>query len=100
MPVVVKEALAMEVPVVATDVVGLPEVVQPGWGTLVPPHEPRALATALAAELARPLDERQERGRAGREFVSARFTTARQVAAVQRLIDEVAGQRRSAAPRM
>jgi glycosyltransferase involved in cell wall biosynthesis len=100
MPVVVKEALAMEVPVVATDVVGLPEVVQPGWGTLVPPHDPPALAAALAAELGRPLDERRARGRAGREFVRARFTTAQQVAAVQRLIDEVAGQRRSAASRM
>jgi glycosyltransferase involved in cell wall biosynthesis len=87
MPVVVKEALAMEVPVVATDVVGLPEVVRPEWGTLVPPHDPAALADALAAELARPPAERRVRGRAGREFVRDRFSARAQVQAVQRLID-------------
>src|SRR5438270_8932554 len=32
MPVVVKEALAMEVPVVGFDEVGMPEMVEPGWG--------------------------------------------------------------------
>src|SRR3712207_2725959 len=34
-PVVVKEALAMEVPVVASDAVGLPEIVRPEFGRLV-----------------------------------------------------------------
>jgi glycosyltransferase involved in cell wall biosynthesis len=69
MPVVVKEALAMEVPVVATDEVGLPEVVRPEWGALVAPHDPDALARALRAELDRPVAERAARGRAGRAFV-------------------------------
>ncbi len=36
MPVVVKETLAMEVPVVASDEVGLPELVRDGWGRLLP----------------------------------------------------------------
>jgi glycosyltransferase involved in cell wall biosynthesis len=87
MPVVVKEALAMEVPVVATDTVGLPEVVKPGWGTLVAPHDPQALAGALAAELDRPLEERRARGRAGRDFVRERFSAQAQVDAIQGLID-------------
>lgn len=71
MPVIVKEALAMEVPVVATDEVGLPEVVREEWGVLVPPRDPQALAAALGAELARPVRERIARGRAGRAFVLA-----------------------------
>jgi len=71
MPVVVKEALAMEVPVVVTDVAGLPEVVRPQWGTVLPAHDPAGLARGLAAELDRPVAERAARGAAGREFVLA-----------------------------
>lgn len=69
MPVVVKEALAMEVPVVATDEVGLPEVVRPGWGRLVPPRDSAALAAAIRELLELPAGERAAMGRAGREFV-------------------------------
>jgi glycosyltransferase involved in cell wall biosynthesis len=69
MPVVVKEALAMEVPVVASDEVGLPELVRPGWGRLVPPGDEAALAAAIAELLELPAAERAAMGRAGREFV-------------------------------
>jgi colanic acid/amylovoran biosynthesis glycosyltransferase len=69
MPVVVKEALAMEVPVVATDEVGLPEVVRPEWGRLVPPRESETLAAAIGELLELPAARRAEMGRAGREFV-------------------------------
>ena len=69
MPVVVKEALAMEIPVVATDEVGLPEVVREGWGRLVPPHDPEALAGAIDELLALPPEERARMGGAGRAFV-------------------------------
>jgi len=69
MPVVVKEALAMEVPVVASDEVGLPEVVRPEWGRLVPPGEPVALARAINELVTLPRDRRAQMGRAGREFV-------------------------------
>ncbi|HEY3020072.1 MAG TPA: glycosyltransferase [Solirubrobacteraceae bacterium] len=69
MPVVVKEALAMEVCVVASDVAGLPEIVRPPWGRLVPPADPGALAAAIEAMLARPPAERAAAGRAGRAHV-------------------------------
>jgi glycosyltransferase involved in cell wall biosynthesis len=65
MPVVVKEALAMEIAVVATEEVGLPEVVKPGWGRLVPPHDPAALAAALDEVLAMPASDRVGMGRGG-----------------------------------
>jgi glycosyltransferase involved in cell wall biosynthesis len=69
MPVVVKEALAMELPVVASDEVGLPEVVRPEWGRLVPPGDVDALAAAIRELLALPPERRAEMGRAGRRFV-------------------------------
>jgi glycosyltransferase involved in cell wall biosynthesis len=71
LPLVVGEALAMEVPVIASDMVGLPEVVMQPWGMVVPPGDARALADALATLLALPAGERAARGRSGREFVVA-----------------------------
>lgn len=69
MPVVVKEAMAMELLVVASDEVGLPECVRPPWGRLVPPGDAEALAAALEAALALPPAARAEAGAAGREWV-------------------------------
>jgi glycosyltransferase involved in cell wall biosynthesis len=68
-PTVVKEALAMEVPVVGSSEVGMPEVVTDGWGRLVPPGDPAALADALEEVLSLPYEERLRMGRRGREFV-------------------------------
>ena len=71
LPVVVGEALAMEVPVIASDFVALPEIVREPWGIVVPPGDARALADALARLLAEPARKRAERGQAGRAFVVA-----------------------------
>lgn len=69
MPVVVKEAMAMEVPVVASDEVGLPEIVREPFGRLVAPGDPAALARALAELLRLTAVQRAQLGRAGREHV-------------------------------
>jgi colanic acid/amylovoran biosynthesis glycosyltransferase len=69
MPVVVKEAMAMELCIVASDEVGLPELVQPPWGRLAPPHDPEALAAAITDVLSLGKAERADAGRAGRTFV-------------------------------
>ena len=69
MPVVVKEAMALELPVVASDLVGLPEIVREPWGRLVAAGDPAALAAALAAVLELPRDERAAAGAAGRAWV-------------------------------
>jgi len=67
------EAMACELPVVATSVGGLPEVVADGsTGLLAPPSDPDALAEAII-RLARDVDLRTQMGRAGRARVKDRF---------------------------
>lgn len=73
MPVIVKEAMAMELPVVASDDFGIPEMVTPDSGVLVPRDDPRALADALIRVLALPPEGRAAMGRAGREVATTRF---------------------------
>ncbi|MDX6636633.1 MAG: colanic acid/amylovoran biosynthesis glycosyltransferase [Solirubrobacterales bacterium] len=87
MPVVVKEALAMEVPVVASDEVGLPEVVQTGWGRLAAPGDAESLAGALAELLVLPGAERAAMGRSGREFVIASCSLERETRKLTGLIE-------------
>jgi colanic acid/amylovoran biosynthesis glycosyltransferase len=70
MPVVVKEALAMEVPVVVSDEVGLPEIARPEFARIVPPGDAAALAAAIAELLALTPEQRAAMGRAGRAFVA------------------------------
>ncbi len=86
MPVVVKEALAMEIPVVASDEVGLPELVRPEWGRLVPPGDPERLAAALAELLELPVAERAAMGRAGRRWVLETCSVDAEAERLSRLI--------------
>lgn len=74
LPVVALEALALERPLVATEVGGTPSVVvdgQTGW--LVPPEDEDALAKAIVASLRDP-EEAARRARAGRKRVEERFS--------------------------
>lgn len=74
------EAMAAELPVVATRVGGSPEVVVDGrTGLLVPPSDPAALAAALLEVWGDP-DRRRAMGRAGRERVEAHFDVRKMVA--------------------
>jgi glycosyltransferase involved in cell wall biosynthesis/GT2 family glycosyltransferase len=86
MPVAVKEAMAMEVPVVASDEVGLPELVRPPWGRLVPPRDAKALAAAIAELLALPSEERVAMGRAGRAHVIEHANVERETAKLAALL--------------
>ncbi len=74
MPLVILEAMAAAVPVVASRVSGIPEVVVDGeTGWLVPPEEPCQLAAALRAVLGGG-GEAVRRGAAGRRRVEREFT--------------------------
>ena len=72
----VLEAMLASRPVVASAVSSIPELVADGeTGVLVPPDDPDALASAVAALLQEP--ERAERlGRAGRERARSEFSVA------------------------
>lgn len=71
------EAMACALPVVATRVGGLPEIVDEQVGALVPPRDPDALAASVAALLTDPL--REEKGRTARARVVERWSNDRLV---------------------
>jgi colanic acid/amylovoran biosynthesis glycosyltransferase len=72
-PVVLMEAMASAVPVVATAISGIPELVEDGsTGLLVPPREVEPLADALQ-HLASDEETRRRVGLAGREKVLREF---------------------------
>ena len=77
------EAMALEVPVVATTVGGPAEIVEDGReGFLVAPREPRAWADAVRRVLANG-EQAAAMGHAGRLRVERAFTIAQHVGAVQ-----------------
>jgi glycosyltransferase involved in cell wall biosynthesis len=74
LPGVLRESLAMEIPVVATDVGGNREVVLDGQtGCLIPSHDPAALARAILGLLRNPESARRL-GQQGRRFVEQNFS--------------------------
>jgi len=78
-PAVLKEAMAVGRPVVATSIGGAAEIVRNGeTGLLVPPGDPAALARAIREILLRP-DRGRAMGIRGRERVRAEFTQDRMV---------------------
>ncbi|MBI3607874.1 MAG: glycosyltransferase [Nitrospirae bacterium] len=83
------EAMAMQVPVVASDVGGLSEVIEHGkTGFLVPPRDPLALAEAIETLICSPA-LRVEMGRRGRQRVEQYFSLEKNVASTKALYDEL-----------
>ncbi|MBI4610685.1 MAG: glycosyltransferase family 4 protein [Candidatus Rokubacteria bacterium] len=83
------QALATEIPVVASSVGGVPEVLEHEvTGLLVPSGDPQRLAAALLATLREP-ELARRRAKAGRELVEARFSRARTVDRMVALYDEL-----------
>ena len=89
LPNVVLEAMAAGLPVIATAVGGVPELIQDGVnGLLVPPREPKALSEAISRLLS---DEglRRRLGRAGRERAVREFSFYRLINVLTKLYTEV-----------
>jgi glycosyltransferase involved in cell wall biosynthesis len=81
----IREALACERPVVATDLAGMPELVVDGeTGLLVPPRDPAALAGAIL-RLAGDPTLAQAIARAGRKRVDAHFSLGAKLDATEAL---------------
>jgi glycosyltransferase involved in cell wall biosynthesis len=73
MPLAVGEAMAMEKPVVATDVGGVGELVG-DTGMVVPARNPEALAKAMIGVMQQNCEERCTRGRAARDRIVNTFS--------------------------
>lgn len=94
------EAMAAGLPVVATDVGGIPELVADGHtGRLVPPGDPAALGRALLDLLDHP-DRAVQFGRAGREWIERTCSFDRMVRAFETLyLSELEARHAAASPR-
>ncbi len=83
------EAMAAGLPVVASNVGGLPEIVQDGeTGWLVPPGDPQELAGQLRRLLLHP-EERWRMGSQGHVYARTHFSEERMAAQIAEIYDEL-----------
>jgi sugar transferase (PEP-CTERM/EpsH1 system associated) len=93
LPIALLEAMAAGLPVVATRVGGVPEVVVDGaTGLLVPPRAPEALSKAILKLLQDP-DLRQKMGQAGQERVREYFSVERMVEETEALYERLLAEK-------
>ncbi|RIH89743.1 GDP-mannose-dependent alpha-(1-6)-phosphatidylinositol monomannoside mannosyltransferase [Meiothermus luteus] len=94
MPMVLLEAAAVGLPIVATDVGGNREVVEQGEnGLLVSPKDSSRLAMAMRALMERPAEERTRMGQAGRALVLQRYDLQRIIQRWEDLYQELLSQK-------
>ena len=95
LPNVMLEAMAAGIPVVATSVNGVPEVIEDGvCGYLIPPKSTRHIESALRALLGN-WARAEEIGEAGRRRVESKFTVERMVDRVERVFRNAVLRKRS-----
>jgi glycosyltransferase involved in cell wall biosynthesis len=88
LPVVLMEAMAMELPCATTHIAGIPELIRDGVdGLLVPPSDRDALVTALA-RLMDDAELRQRMGKSGRARVVEHYDLRRSVERLARIFAE------------
>lgn len=89
-----REALAVETPVIGTRLEGVPELIADGeTGLLVPPRNPEALGQAILRMVENPARARAM-ARAGRKRVEAGFSTAAKVLRTEALYRRLLEERR------
>jgi glycosyltransferase involved in cell wall biosynthesis len=93
LPLTIIEAMLAERPVVATDVGGVPELLETGrTGVIVPSEDAPALATAITGLVTDPAG-RERIGREARAAALEHFTPEAMRAGYEALYDELAGRR-------
>ncbi|MDG1286205.1 MAG: glycosyltransferase [Rickettsiales bacterium] len=78
-PVIIKEAMAMGLPIVSTEFMGIPNMVAPENGILVPPGNRKALGQALFQIWDKPEAELFKMGENGRERCLQEFHIQKQI---------------------
>jgi len=97
-PQVVLQAMAMERPVVASPIGGIPEVVHPETtGLLCPPGDAEAFAGAIERLLSDPAF-RDRLGAAGRDLVLSRYSVAAMCERTEAFYERLAGKQASRRP--
>jgi len=88
-----REALAVETPVVATDIEGHPELIVEGeTGLLVPPRNPEAMAQAILRVVENPT-RAQAMARAGRKRVETLFSMTQKIQRTEALYQRLLAER-------
>ncbi len=88
-----REALAVETPVIGTNLEGIPELIADGeTGLLVPPRNPEALAQAILRMLENPT-RAKAMARAGRKRVEDRFSMAIKIRRTEALYERLLAAR-------
>lgn len=91
LPVVLLEAMSLGIPVVATNVAGVPEIItDEETGLLVPPGDVDALARGMDRLLCAP-DFAAPMAKRGQESVTSRFTRQRMLAEMREIYSELLG---------
>ncbi len=86
-PVALMEAMALEVPCIATNVMGVPELIRPGIeGILVPPSDIDGFTAAIGEFIDNP-QLRERYGKWSRKRVVERYDIRRNIAAMSDILD-------------
>ena len=92
LPTVALESLAVETPIVCTDVGGVREIVDDGRsGFIVAPRNPEALASAMSAMMACPEEARRGMGAVGRKHIEDNFALDRVLGCWSGLLNDLVG---------
>jgi glycosyltransferase involved in cell wall biosynthesis len=95
LPTVLMEAMAAQKAIIASNVGGIPEMIQDGLnGRLLPPGDVRALAAACA-QLADDSALRNAWGTAGQAICREKFNIEQQIASLENLYNSLIGTRQS-----
>jgi glycosyltransferase involved in cell wall biosynthesis len=93
LPSVLIEAMALNVPIIATDVVGTRDMLRSGAGLSIPPSNAQALAEATIALLGQP-KMREELTRTAAALARDRWSVERMVGQTGKLYEELASKGR------
>ncbi len=89
-PLVCKEAMALGIPVISSNIMGLPEIVNDECGRLIAPEDSQALAQAILWLQQRSAHQRHRMAIKGRQRVERLFCHHQQAAQLSALIERLA----------
>ncbi|CAM2858268.1 glycosyltransferase [Moritella viscosa] len=89
-PLVLKEAMAVGIPVITTDLMGCKEIVAPGTGLIVKQKNTQALSQAITEFINYPAEKRQDMGRLARLNIENNFDALNQAKSLSHWIENCA----------